>query len=85
MYGFAERSRLLRHEKIFRRAVVYAAQDKGDAERLALATCGAVCWLAGVVPGRVIEVRPTLSNLNPSRWNATYAELRRAATIRALA
>jgi hypothetical protein len=79
MYGLPERARLLTHEKIFRRAVVFAAQDKRDAERLALATCGAVCWLAGVVPGRVVGVRPTLANLNPSRWNTVCAELRRAA------
>ena len=79
MYGLVERARLLRHEKTFKRAVAYAVQSRRDAEQLALSTCGAVCWLAGVAPGRAVEVRSALSGLNPSRWNATCAELRRAA------
>jgi hypothetical protein len=79
MYALGNRARLLRHEKTYKQAVIHAAQTKRDAELLALAMCGAVCWLAGVAPGTAVGVRFALAGLSPSRWNAICGELRAAA------
>jgi hypothetical protein len=79
MYALGNRARLSRHEKIFKQAVVSAAQSKRDAEHLALATCGAACWLAGVAPGSTVSLRSALSELSPTRWNVVCGELTQAA------
>jgi hypothetical protein len=79
MYALGNRARLQRHEKTYKQAVVHAARSRRDEEQLALATCGAVCWLAGVAPGTAVGVQFALAGLSPSSWNAICSELRLAA------
>jgi hypothetical protein len=79
MYALSSRARLQRHEKTYKRAVVHAAQSNRDAELLALATCGAVCWLSEVPPGTAVSVRGALAGLTPDRWDKISRELKIAA------
>jgi hypothetical protein len=79
MYGLVERARLQGHEKSLGRAVAFAAKSMSNAELLALSTCGAACWLAGVQPGGRVGVRSALWGLDSGRWNTVYDHLRRAA------
>lgn len=79
MLGLVERARLLRHERILKRALRRALGSEHDAERLALAMCGAGCWLANASPGSVVCIRSSLSSLGPGRWGPVCGALRRAA------
>lgn len=79
MYTLSNRSGLQGHEKTYKLAVVHAAQSNRDAELLALAMCGAVCWLSEVPPGTAVNVRGAVAGLIPNRWDKVCSELKIAA------